>query len=235
MALVAGDVLGWWNCQEGSGSTTADQSGNSHIGTLGATATWTTGGPTNIPNGILFAGVLSSSNVTVAFDYDVTQGALGVWFNVSALGTTVIAGNGNLGGEFDLFFESGSLKSRSRYTSDQTITSSTTPSTGTTYFVLYNFVSGGMELFLNASSVGTNANTGTLNDTGDNFVWGQRTDGSLLLTGKIFEVMLLNRTLTGAEITALYNAGAGQTYAQAIGGTPAIQTIRNLGLLGVGQ
>jgi hypothetical protein len=233
MALITSDVLGWWDCQEGTGSTTADKSSGAHNATLAASATWTTGGPTNLPNGINFAADGVNSKVTVPFDYDLSAGAAGVWFKATTLSTSVIVGNGGVGGEFDIFIETSTLKSRTRYTSDRTIVSSTTPSTGTVYFVLYNFASGAMELFLNASSVGTNTNTGTISDTNDQFGWGQRLNGGdLLYSGKIFGVMLFNRVLTGAEITALYNSGAGQTYAQAFPAAPA--TYRRRALLGVG-
>jgi hypothetical protein len=220
MAIATTDVLGWWDCQEGTGSTAADSKG-AHNAALAASASWTTGGPANLPNGISFPGSATSGNsVSVPFDYDFSAGCVAFWFNAASVsGTAVVVGNGNGGGEFDILLSgSTSITSRSRYGTDRDITSAI--SLSTRYFAVYNFASGAMELFLNGSSVGTNANTGTISDSGLNFVWGNRadlTDAGTPFNGKIFQVILFNRVLTSTEITALYNAGAGKRYSQAFG------------------
>jgi hypothetical protein len=53
------DLVGWWDFEEGVGTTTADQSGGGHTGTLGAGATWST---------TEFAPVPSGSTASIAFD-----------------------------------------------------------------------------------------------------------------------------------------------------------------------
>lgn len=219
MAISPSDVSGWWDFQEGTGTTSADLSGNSHIATLGATAGWGTGGPANLPNGVTLPGLLATSKIVVSNDFDQSTGCACFWYTTTSVADALLMGNGNAGGEFDVFMigATTNLLSRTRYTTDRDISSSTTVTTATRYFVTYNFVSGGMQLFINASSVGTNTNTGTISDSGKNLVWGQDSDelGGDLLKGSIFQGILFNRVLTGTEITALYNGGSGQTYAQA--------------------
>jgi len=53
------DLVGWWDFEEGVGTTTADQSGNGHNGTLGAGATWSTTEVAPVPSG---------STASIAFD-----------------------------------------------------------------------------------------------------------------------------------------------------------------------
>lgn len=53
------DLVGWWDFEEGSGPTTADQSGGGHTGTLGAGASWST---------TEFAPVPSGSSASIQFD-----------------------------------------------------------------------------------------------------------------------------------------------------------------------
>ena len=53
MAIVESDVLGWWDFEEGSGTSVADEISTSPTNMdLVATPTWVTGGPTNLANGI---------------------------------------------------------------------------------------------------------------------------------------------------------------------------------------
>ena len=52
-------IIGLWDFEEGTGTTTADQSGGGHTGTLGTGATWSTAE---------FAPVPSGSTASIAFD-----------------------------------------------------------------------------------------------------------------------------------------------------------------------
>jgi MYXO-CTERM domain-containing protein len=58
-ALSQAALVGFWDFEEGSGTTTADQSGGAHTGTLGVGATWSTAE---------FAPVPSGSTASIAFD-----------------------------------------------------------------------------------------------------------------------------------------------------------------------
>jgi len=231
MSIVTSDILGWWDCQEGSGTTSTDFAPTPHTATHTSISWTSNGGPTNLPINIAYNG--STSKTVVSNDFNAASGSAAVWINPGSLtvGATDIIGNGDLGGQFDVFIENSTFKTRTRYGgSDRTIISSTTPSTGNNYFLVYNYTSGAMELFLNGSSVGTSSGTGSITDSGLNFTWGQRASGGSALTGNISQVLLFNRVLTSAEISFLYNSGAGITYAQAF---PVAGSSR-LALLGVG-
>ena len=219
MAIVIGDVLDWWNFQDGSGTTVLSQkSGGTNIALTG-TPTWVTGGPANLPNGVDFDG--SSQYGLAATDYNFTEGAFGVWFSADTLsGTDTICGNGNLGGagEGDIFCSGTTLTGRSRVTTpsaDKDVTS--TISTATLYFVVFNMKPAAFELFVNGSSVSTNTTAGTpLTGGSQQFVVARRSpiSATAYLDGKIFQTMIFNRILTSTEVSDLYNAGAGKTYAQ---------------------
>ena len=247
MAIVLGDVAGWWDCQEGSGGTTNDESAGAHDGALGATVAWTTGGPTNLPNGLLFPGALGTSNVLVSNDYDLVTGSLLVWLNVTSFATTVqeIAGLGDSGESAILVLNVGgaytdSIVGRTDTSTGTMEVNDASQSTATNYCYVYTWINSGgsgnsCEMFLNGVSVGTGTVGGTIVDTGQNFRWGARTDGSgtLLYTGKIHQVVLLNRKVDSTEAASLYNAGDGVTFSQFFG-APAEERVRNnLTLMGV--
>jgi hypothetical protein len=213
MAIVEADVLGWWDFEEGSGTSVSDEIAASPANIdLVASPSWVTGGPTNLPNGVDLNGSGQYGNISKDYDFPSSEGTLSIWFNADTIsGTQAVIGNGNLGGECDIFFFSGSLFGRSRFSSDRDVTTSVSAST--LYLVTWAFKSGDMEMYVNGSSVGTNTGAGTLNDAGNNLVIGRRAGSSTLyFNGKIFQANLFNRRLTTAEVGELYNSGDGVTY-----------------------
>lgn len=235
MAIVASDALAWWDFQDGSGTTVVDKITVSPTNlTLFNTPSWVTGGPTNLPNGVDFNGTTQYAQAAKDYDYASGEGTVSVWVNsdnVSSLRT--ITDDSNLGGEHSLFFNTGNnLLSRSRFGGvDRDI--STSVSTSTLYHIVYAFKSGDMQLYVNNVSVGTNTGTGVLSDTGSNFTIARRAvTSAAFLDGRIFQVVVLNRRITTAEVGELWNSGAGVTYDQLFSAAP---TPRRLMMMGVGM
>jgi alpha-tubulin suppressor-like RCC1 family protein len=77
----------WWNFNEGSGTTTADSSGNGHTGTLGSGVTWTTGVVGSYA--LAFSGA-STADVSVSAPILNTAASYTVsaWVNLSSLSAT---------------------------------------------------------------------------------------------------------------------------------------------------
>jgi hypothetical protein len=79
--------------------------------------------------------------------------------------------------------------------------------------VVVTKTSGGtIEMFINGTSVGTVALGGSGQGSGNALSIGCQWGSSSSITGSVDEVGVWDRVLTGAEITSLYNAGAGVTY-----------------------
>jgi len=80
-------------------------------------------------------------------------------------------------------------------------------------FIAITYTGGTFEVFINGSSIGTISKTwsptGTANDA---IVIGAEALNTRYWNGMIDEVGMWSRVLTGAEITELYNGGAGLTY-----------------------
>lgn len=97
------------------------------------------------------------------------------------------------------------------------ITSNSAPSTGS--FVMYTFTSdgsattGGMNMYFNNSlQAVTPAGTNAVADQAVSTIIGSRTDGVTKMKGACDEIGIWSRVLSGAEITSLYNGGAGFQY-----------------------
>ena len=80
-------------------------------------------------------------------------------------------------------------------------------SNDTWYHFVFTYDGSTMKLYQNASLIGSESADGNIISTTDPFAI-----GGDYYYGKIDEVGAWNRALTGAEITSLYNAGAGKTY-----------------------
>lgn len=97
--------------------------------------------------------------------------------------------------------------------------------TGTWYMLTLTHNSGAYELFLNGVSKGT-ATVGGTGGAGNLFSAGNAADSfGAPMNGLVDEFGVWDRVLTGTEITALYNSGAGLQYPFT---TTAIKTINGL-------
>ena len=87
-------------------------------------------------------------------------------------------------------------------------------STGTWYHIVTTYASGTCLIYVNASSIGLTNSGGTTSifDNTTAFTVGARADPLEYFHGSIDEVGIWNRVLSAAEVTTLYNGGAGNQY-----------------------
>lgn len=236
MAITDSDIVGWWDIEEGSGSTVDDEVGTNN-GTITG-ATWTTGGPTNLANGLDFDGV--NDILDFNFNPNTTDGCIAVWFkatNNTASPSELIFGEGGLGGGggADIFVSPTGLRGRVRMGGvdrDVTWTSGAGFSTATLYLAILNWAdgaSGSLELFANDSSKATlSGSLGTQNGGSVDLAAGNNPALSRDFDGQIYQCILFNRNLNSSERADLYNSGDGTTYSQLLGGstfTPKVMWI----------
>jgi len=233
MAILESEVLVWADMEEGSGTTTANESTvSSTNGALFGTTSWVTGGPTNIANGIDLDGTSGRIDIAEDFDFADGNGSVVLWFNADSIsGFQFLMDMGNSGGEATLFLwdnYTNRLVSRTGYNNtDYDIVSSSPVAINNTYCVIYNFASGAMEMFLDNVSVGTNTNTGTIDTTTQNLRIGARSSstGSLFFDGTIYQALVFDRTLDATERAAIYNSGDGVTYTGYFGASATTPTV----------
>lgn len=227
--ITTSDVMGWWDFQDGSGSTVTDKITTSPTNGVISNATWITGGPTNLPAGVNCDG--TNDYVTIPKDYDfaTSNGAIAIWYKINVAPTSgqqmTLTDIGSGGGEMTTYIQNFTgdkwLRGLTRYTSDRTIDSSTRPGLAVNQFTVYNFQSGNMSLYLNTTNVGTNVNTGSIVDQNYNLFICRLASGSGYdFNGKIHQVILFNRPIDSTEVSSLFNSGAGKTYAQYFTTTP---------------
>lgn len=229
MSITESNVVGWWDMEEGTGSTLGDESTNNISMTISG-ATWTTGGPTNLSNGLNFVAA-SSQYAATNNNYDTfSDGSLALWAIIDdkTLSPVVLLGDGGLGGggNADVFLESSELKGRTRMTGDATIAWSSVAN-ATLYHIVYTWKSGtGVELFINGSSVGSTANTGSTGAGTTEFTMAAQDTGSFIrfFDGKIFQACYFNAVLDSTDISNLYNSGNGKKYGEFFGGGVATTT-----------
>ena len=225
------DVVDWYDLETASGSTAVTEKTGGVNGSI-VGATWVTGGPTNISNGLNFTP--SGQYVEVANDYDLSAGTMFVWCiidNFLAEGNNdFIFDFGAGGGEGTIAtLSAGTVFSRTRFGGDTTVTASGL-SVGTTYLFVHtwdqadNGGNGQVELFLNGVSQGTANGSGTIVDQNHNLVAGRRAGlNDRYFDGKIFQMGLLNRRITSTEVAEIFNSGDGITYSALFGSSPTAQ------------
>jgi len=87
-----------------------------------------------------------------------------------------------------------------------------------TYYMITFVYSGsggytGMSIYLNGSTATTTGNTnGSISDSSNNLMLGQRSDNTRNSNAQIDEVGVWSRALSGTEVSELYNSGTGLSY-----------------------
>jgi hypothetical protein len=220
--IALSDIVGWWDYQEGSGTSLVDEVGGSN-GTASATS-WVATGPTNLPNGLDFVPA-SNSYVDYGFNPSLANGTVCAWVRMDATTGTyqTVVGAGNYGGDFELTIDASEFAGGWTRVggADRTVWDPTPLTAGTLYFLAYSWTTSAatdlQKLWKNGSLVQSASGTwGTISLVSTNLCSGRRTTASATLEfdGKIYQVMLFNRELTTAEILQLYNSGAGATFSQ---------------------
>jgi hypothetical protein len=145
-----------------------------------------------------------------------------VYFNVNDIGYQFILGQGGTAdyqSTFPFIIEIDNVITTYFTTEYGTWTNSIgsgiTPNIESWYHLALTFNGSIGELYVNATSVGSSAYSGSIDAPDiDRFLFGRYYDdeNSYPLDGLIDEVGVWNRALTGAEITTLYNNDSGITY-----------------------
>ncbi len=218
--------VGWWKFDEGSGTSTADSSGNGTTGTLTNSPTWVAG--RILPGALSFSG----STASVAIN------GSGAVANLYTTGLTVAAwikpaglGGGNGGRIIDKdnndegwYFSLGANNTL-KFASDQFSGTSPSLTSANSAITLNSWqhvvatwngsTAGGMQLFINGvlltgtSAVAGANNTTTFPDNTTPFTIGNRpVDNARGFNGLIDDVRVYNRILSAAQIQALADSTA---------------------------
>ncbi|NTW32439.1 MAG: hypothetical protein HGB12_07420 [Bacteroidetes bacterium] len=222
---IAANIVAYWKLDEASGSA-SDISGNSNTLT-NANVTYGTG---NINNGAIFNSTTDHlSRAYNNFDFERTDPfSISLWINkVTLVDNNFMISHQITGGTwngYSLYLSAAGQVYCDIYsnTSSNCIAIKTTSnyvtSTGTWYHIVLtssgSSTVAGIKIYVNgvsrALTVVSDNLTASIKNTTD-LVLGNRSDG-YNFTGTIDEVGIWSRSLTAAEITTLYNSGAGLQY-----------------------
>ncbi len=219
-ALPASGLVGYWRLDETSGTIAADSSGSGNSGTLEMGPVWTSG---RVNGAVSFDGVDDHINVgdpaSGVLDFGTGSFSYMAWVNLTAGGSTtqkiiMKGGTGPTTPGYELLFSSGAVRAA---VSDGTARP-VAPFTmelrdGTWHHVaaVVNRSSNFLILYVDGVQRAQTSIAG-----GGSVSTTQPLRFSLAtspLLGKIDEVLVYNRALTGSEITDVYNAGIADTTA----------------------
>lgn len=213
---ITNGIVGWWKFNEGSGTTTADSSGNGNTGTLtgGSPPVW--GTP---PGGLQFGNNVSyvdigSGSVPSALRL-VSAGTFCNWFYCTSVAnqscmiavgvddSTFLHGYGSDISAGNSFFYFGND------TTDGSITFvPTTFSLNTWYHFACTWNGVNMFEYLNGSQIKQRSQNITMNwNTIASCRIGNSSSGFIPFLGNLDDVRIYNRALSGTELTVLYNRG----------------------------
>ena len=204
--------VGFWHFDEGSGTTTADASGNGNTGTLVNGVTWTT--TAHSGRALSFDG---NDDYVIVYDsghpeLDLTdQLTITAWIRLNGWG------EGTFGRIIDKNYDNTYMfyvRSASSSTSlgiDNSYSASTTAlSLGTWYHVAVTFnmsaASNQIRHYVNGNPAGTGSRTIAIPTSTDNLYIGNSYTTGSTFSGIIDEVKIWNRALTATEIVADYNS-----------------------------
>jgi fibronectin type 3 domain-containing protein len=189
---------------EGSGTTTADRSGNNNTGTL-SNATWSTSG--KFGNALFFNGTSARVNVNDSSSLDLTSGmTLEAWVKPTLANTTfqtvlLKAQSGNL--VYSLYSNTDTGKPDTEAIiggSAKVLGAPSSPPIGSWSYLTATYDGSNLRLFLNGTQIAQQAVSGSITTStgalgiGGNSVWGE------WFNGWIDEVRIYNRALSASEI-----------------------------------
>ncbi|MEZ4156368.1 MAG: LamG domain-containing protein [Candidatus Paceibacterota bacterium] len=208
-------LVGYWNFEDGSGTTVTDQSGNGNTGTLTGTPDWVNG---HRGTALDFNG--SSDYVdTPAQDFGGPV-TIALWVYRGPYVTERMA-FGQFG-SIDLRETSTQLRFITPDLSDTLIGTNVSIGEWTHLAFTYDSGTGQKIIYKNGSVAGTETSiTGEIDGGTSNFQIGARGDGNQHFNGKVDEFRIYDRALSATEVAALYNAGGSKNTAP-----------NNLGLVG---
>ena len=218
-AFVANtDLVAYYKFDETSGTTAADCTANAKNGTLYGSCTWATGLTNNalsIPGGSsdyvgLPTGIVSGlTNFTVAAWVKLTSVSTNMRIFDFGTSTTnymeLTPKHSNSSGKIQFYIRTSSTT--------KSVTGTAALPTGSWQHVAVTLSSQTLTLYVQGAQVGqiTNCtiNPNSLGSTTNNYIGKSQTSSHPHLNGLVDGFRIYNRALSGTEITALYNGGAG--------------------------
>jgi hypothetical protein len=208
LGATTNGLVGYWNLDEGSGTTAADSSGNGNNGTITG-ATWTTG---KVGSGALsFDGsnYVKTTNTTFATDtYAVFAWVKPAISTSSVMSVWGIGGYNDYGNENALAIQSNTVK-MCGYNCNGVLTSSgMTIPTDAWSFIGYSRSGSTVTFFVNGATVSKAILYPNVPSSGNPFQIGATANNRTVLgywQGLIDEVRVYNRALSNQEILDVYN------------------------------
>jgi hypothetical protein len=212
-------LVGYWNFDEGSGTTAADSSGNNNTGTLTNGPSWTTG---KIGQALNFDNV--DDNVSISKDLlGTSSSTIAAWIYAKGYGE---GGYGNVVANGYTSFALVGWDAKLYFTSDnsshQTVSASNSLPLNQWVFVAVTRTKTGItNFYINGALNGApNQNSGTPFTIYNSTFIGNSINGNSTFDGLIDEVRIYNRVLSSTEISELYNYSGGGTPTPTQSGAP---------------
>jgi len=198
-------LVGYWNFDEGSGSTANDASGRGKAGILSGTSTpaWLSASNGKVGNSCLnFSnGYVLASGVGTGVPF--TAYTLMGWINASTtVGTQIFESFG-----LPYLADSAGKDFFSAYINSAQVSlpGKTTLTPGTWYFIAASWDGSNMNLYVNGALDAHQAESGTASAVSTLYI-GNHSSLTYQFLGSLDDVRIYNRALSAAEIQAMYNA-----------------------------
>jgi PKD repeat protein len=212
VTLTVGGLVAAYGFDEGSGTTTADASGNGNNGTV-SNATWTTAG--HYSDGLVFGGTNALVTVNDSASLDLTSGiTLEAWVYPTAVDgwrSVIFKPNGSSGLCYVLQGSSGqygSVPSFGLSIAPANVLASTSLATNTWSHLAATYDGATMRLYVNGTEVANQAQTGAVAASSDPLTIGGNSSGNNF-AGTIDEVRIYSRALSPSEIQSDMNTPVG--------------------------
>ncbi len=204
---VTNGIVGYWKFNEGSGTTTADSSGNNNTGTLTNGPTWVTPGKVGAAALAFNAANLQAVNVNNSASLNVTSGiTIASWINVTNWGgNRRILQKGNSDNQYRLLAENGVFKFD--LSGVGTLTNAL-PATNTWIHIAATWNGSTMIIYTNGVQQSSLAATGTIATTTDPLAIAKKNGSTVngdFFDGKLDDVRVYNRALSAAEVNTIKN------------------------------
>ena len=207
--VIDPNLVGWWKFDEGSGTAANDSSGHNNNGTVNGSAAWTGG---QINGALSFDG--SDDYVAIpTFSVSTNNGAIGLWFETSADFTANYAGQGYLinkdSQSFSYLAVTGNgtvpygINGETNVNNDYFVVINGVVPVGVWNHIFVSFSNKTAKTYLNGVLIQTLPVT---NSSLILYRIGGRTQ--VFFHGKIDDVRIYNRALSGAEIQQIYLQGS---------------------------
>ena len=216
MALIESDVLSWQDFSEGSGTSVADESGNSNTISLVNTPSWGTSGVPSGLNGFITLNGSTQYGTYATDDIANTNNqSVAVWVRVNTAANTWVFSNRAASttnyGQLVELTSGTTMTTRIRSTSSGDATSGSIGTTWHLYIITYT--SSGVNMYVDNSAVGLDTgNTGGIGTNTNGLFLGQRGNGSGHFNGDIAQTIYFNKELSAAEAGEIWASGNGTTF-----------------------